>query len=145
MATTNPILLAEDNANDIELSLAAFKENKLANRVDVVRDGVEALDYLFYRGKYADRPVESPVVILLDIKMPRKTGIEVLKEIKQNEDLRNIPVVMLTSSDLDKDIFESYNLGVNAYVVKPVDFIEFAKAVKTLGLFWTVLNKTASK
>lgn len=144
MATTNPILLAEDNANDIELSLAAFKENKLANRVDVVRDGVEALDYLFYRGKYADRPVESPVVILLDIKMPKKTGIEVLKEIKQNPDLRNIPVVMLTSSDLDRDIIESYNLGVNAYVVKPVDFIEFAKAVKTLGLFWTVLNKTAS-
>jgi CheY-like chemotaxis protein len=138
-------LLAEDNANDIELTLAAFEENKLANRVDVVRDGTEAMDYLLCQGKFADRPAEMPVVILLDIKMPKKSGIEVLQEIKQNPDFNKIPVVMLTSSDMEKDICDSYELGVNAYVVKPVDFVEFAKAVKTLGLFWSVLNRTPSK
>jgi len=145
MAIINPILLAEDNTNDIELTLAAFEENKLANHVDVVRDGVEAMDYLLYRGKYADRPRDTPIVVLLDIKMPKKTGIEVLKEIRENSELKTIPVVMLTSSNLERDIVESYNLGVNAYVVKPVDFIEFAKAVRILGLFWTVLNKKPSK
>ena len=145
MAIINPILLAEDNTNDIELTLAAFEENKLANRVDVVRDGVEAMDYLLCRGKYADRPPDRPVVILLDIKMPKMTGIEVLKGIKGDPELKTIPVVMLTSSNLEKDVIESYNLGVNAYVVKPVDFIEFAKAVRVLGLFWTVINKRPSK
>lgn len=127
------------------MTLAAFEENKIINRVDVVRDGTEALDYLLYEGKYADRPVELPVVILLDIKMPKKSGIEVLREIKANDALKRIPVVMLTSSDMEKDISECYTLGVNAYVVKPVDFFEFAKTVKTLGLFWSVLNRTPSK
>lgn len=145
MAIINPILLAEDNANDIELTLAAFEENKLANHVDVVRDGAEALDYLLYRGKYEKRPRDRPVVVLLDIKMPKMTGLEVLKKIKETPDLKTIPVVMLTSSSLERDIVESYNLGVNAYVVKPVDFVEFAKAVRLLGLFWTVLNKRPSK
>ena len=138
-------MLAEDNANDVELTLTAFKENMIINRVDVVRDGTEALDYLRYEGKFADRAKEVPVVILLDIKMPKKSGIEVLREIKADSELKGIPVVMLTSSDMDKDIAECYKLGVNAYVVKPVDFIEFAKTVKTLGLFWSVLNRTPSK
>ncbi len=142
MSVFSPILLAEDNPNDVELTITAFKENKVGNRVDVVCDGVQALDYLFYRGKWADREKETPIVILLDIKMPKMSGIEVLREIKQHPELKKIPAVMLTSSSLENDIVTAYNLGVNAYVVKPVDFVEFAKAVKTLGLFWTVLNRT---
>lgn len=142
MSVFPPILLAEDNPNDVELTITAFKENKVGNRVDVVHDGAQALDYLFYRGKWADREKETPIVILLDIKMPKLSGIEVLREIKQHPELKKIPVVILTSSSLENDIVTAYNLGVNAYVVKPVDFVEFAKAVKTLGLFWTVLNRT---
>ncbi|MCX6285256.1 MAG: response regulator [Bacteroidetes bacterium] len=137
-----PILYAEDNENDIELTLAAFKECNLQNRVDVVRDGQQVLDYLNYTGKFKDRPEERPVVILLDIKMPKMDGIQVLKIIKSDETLKTIPVVMLTSSSMDNDLVESYNLGVNAYVVKPVDFMEFLEAVKKIGSFWALVNKT---
>ena len=142
MQKLKPILLAEDNANDIELTLAVFREHNLANHIDVVCNGAEAIDYLLYRGAYANRPKEKPAVILLDIKMPKISGIEALKEIKQNPKLKDISVVMLTSSNLETDIVESYNLGVNAYVVKPVDFSEFVKAIKTIGFFWSLLNKT---
>ncbi|GAB4331763.1 MAG: response regulator [Bacteroidales bacterium] len=134
------ILLAEDNENDIELTLNALNEYKLANRVDVVNDGVEALDYLYKRGKYENRTTGNPIVVMLDIKMPRKDGLEVLKTIKQDPELNTIPVVMLTSSNLDRDILESYTAGVNAYVVKPIDFAEFVNAVKNLGLFWALVN-----
>jgi len=137
-----PILYAEDNLNDIELTLAAFKECNLQNRVDVVNDGLQVLDYLNYTGKFKDRPKERPVVILLDIKMPRMDGIQVLKILKSDEHLKTIPVVMLTSSSMDNDLVESYNLGVNAYVVKPVDFMEFLEAVKKIGSFWALVNKT---
>lgn len=136
------ILLAEDNSNDIELSLAAFKEHNIVNRVDIVKNGVEVMDYLLYREKYKDREKTKPCVILLDIKMPKKDGIEVLTEIRKHPDLKMIPVVMLTSSNLDKDIIESYNLGVNAYIVKPVDFTAFVDAVKNIGIMWAILNKT---
>ena len=135
------ILLAEDNDNDVELTLNALKDANLANRVDVVRDGVEAMDYLLYRGKYESRKRENPIVVMLDIKMPRMDGLQVLKNIKENPELKNIPVVMLTSSSLDKDIIESYSLGVNAYVVKPIDFAEFQTAVNHLGVFWALINK----
>ena len=135
------ILLAEDNDNDVELTLNALKDANLANRVDVVRDGVEAMDYLLYRGKYESRKRENPIVVMLDIKMPRMDGLKVLKNIKENPELKNIPVVMLTSSSLDKDIIESYSSGVNAYVVKPIDFAEFQTAVNHLGVFWALINK----
>ena len=135
------ILLEEDNDNDVELTLNALKDANLANRVDVVRDGVEAMDYLLYRGKYESRKRENPIVVMLDIKMPRMDGLQVLKNIKENPELKNIPVVMLTSSSLDKDIIESYSSGVNAYVVKPIDFAEFQTAVNHLGVFWALINK----
>lgn len=135
------ILFAEDNENDIELTLSALEENKLVNKVDVVRDGEEALDYLYYRGQYADRPKGNPIVVLLDLKMPKVDGLEVLREIKQNEKLRTIPVVVLTSSGMESDMIKSYDLGVNAYVVKPVRFDEFVKAIKELGAFWAILNE----
>ena len=135
------ILLAEDDANDIELTLAALGENNLANEVVVVNDGVEALDYLHARGRFADRPRGNPAVVLLDIKMPKMDGLEVLKRMKADERLRPVPVVMLTSSREESDLVESYWLGVNAYVVKPVDFREFISAVKNVGLFWAVVNQ----
>ena len=137
-----PILYAEDNLNDIELTMAAFKECNLQNRVDVVKDGRQVLDYLNYEGKFKNRAEERPVVILLDIKMPKMDGIQVLKILKSDETLKTIPVVMLTSSSMEKDLVESYNLGVNAYVVKPVDFLEFLEAVKKIGSFWALVNKT---
>lgn len=137
------ILLVEDNENDIELTLTALEENNLANRVDVVRNGVEAMEYLLCEGSYKNREKINPIVILLDIKMPKMDGQQVLKNIKSNDDLNNIPVVMLTSSNLDKDIIESYSSGVNAYVVKPIDFAEFQNAVKNLGIFWALINRTA--
>ena len=140
MTKVKTILLAEDNENDVELTLSALEEYRLSNRVDVVTDGVEALDYLYRQGKFADRPEGNPVVVMLDIKMPRKDGLEVLKTIKQDPVLNTIPVVMLTSSNLDRDILESYTAGVNAYVVKPIDFSEFVNAVKNLGLFWALVN-----
>ncbi len=135
------ILLAEDNENDIELTLAALGDKNLANRVDIVHDGVEALDYLYCRDKYVARDTGHPIVLLLDLKMPKVDGLEVLQEIKSHENLKRIPVVVLTSSRQEQDLVESYNLGANAYVVKPVGFDEFVSAIRELGMFWAVLNE----
>lgn len=135
------ILLAEDNINDVELTLEALSENNLANEVVVVSDGTETLDYLYYQGNYASREPIDPILILLDIKMPKVNGIEVLRKIKSDEKLKTIPVIMLTSSREEKDLVDSYKLGVNAYVVKPVDFEQFLYAVKQIGLFWLVINQ----
>lgn len=136
------ILLVEDNPNDVELTLSALEEHHLANEVFVVRDGAEALDYLYRRAAFAGRDDGIPTVILLDLKMPKVDGLEVLRVIKADAALRMIPVVVLTSSREERDIVESYQLGVNAYVVKPVDFHEFVDAIKELGLFWGILNVT---
>jgi CheY-like chemotaxis protein len=135
------ILLAEDNPNDVELELEALSVNNLANEVVVVSDGEEVMEYLYCQGKYENREPGNPAVILLDLKMPKIDGLEVLKQIKENESLRAIPVVVLTSSREEKDLVESYKLGVNAYVVKPVDFKQFITAVSGLGLFWAVINE----
>lgn len=135
------ILLVEDNANDAELTLTALAENHFANEVDLVRDGAEALDYLYRRGEYANRTSGNPTVVLLDIKLPKMDGLEVLQQIKSDEKLRSVPVVMLTSSREEPDLVRSYELGVNAYVVKPVEFGEFMHALKELGLFWAVINQ----
>lgn len=134
------ILLAEDNPYDIELTLEGLKECQVANEVVVTRDGVEALDYLYCRGMFSERAPGNPVVVLLDLKMPKVDGLEVLKQIKNDEQLKMIPVVMLTSSQEEQDIVTSYKLGVNAYVVKPLDFVQFIYAIKHLGLFWAVIN-----
>jgi len=141
MTKVHKILLAEDNPNDVELSLEALGEYNLANEVVVVRDGSEALDYLYCRGSFSNRTNGNPAVILLDIKMPKVNGLEVLKQIRGDEKLKTIPVVMLTSSREEKDLVISYNLGANAYVVKPVDFQQFITAVKEIGLFWAVINE----
>ena len=125
----------------MELTLTALEDYRLANEVVVCRDGQEALDYLYSRGKFSDRVNENPAVILLDLKLPKVDGLEVLQQVKSDERLRMIPVVMLTSSHEEKDIIRSYKLGVNAYVVKPVDFHEFINAVKELGVFWAVINE----
>src|SRR5580700_9360445 len=135
------ILLVEDDLRDVELTLTALDDYKLANEVVVCRDGQEALDYLHRRGKFSDRPPENPAVILLDLKLPKVDGLEVLEQIRADERLRMTPVVMLTSSHEEKDMMRSYKLGVNAYVVKPVDFHEFVNAVKELGVFWAVINE----
>ena len=135
------ILLAEDSANDVELTLAALAEYRVANQVDVVRDGAAALDYLYRRGEYAGRDKNPPALVLLDLKMPKLTGLEVLKQIKADANLRTIPVVMLTSSREEGDLIASYQLGVNAYVVKPVDFGDFMSAVRQIGGFWAVVNE----
>ncbi len=142
MSALKRILLAEDNPLDVELSLAAFEEIRLANMVDVVRDGVEVLDYLHRRGAFKDRVSGPPVVVLLDLKMPRIDGLEVLREMRADPELAKIPVVMLTSSREEKDVVTSYSLGINAYVVKPIDFTQFASAVRQIGAFWAVLNET---
>jgi len=134
------VLLAEDNANDLELTLTALAANHLEDRVKVVRDGVEAWEYLSGRDQAADRS-DLPAVVLLDIKMPRMDGLEVLRRMKADPELRQIPVVMLTSSREERDVVASYQLGANAYVVKPVDFMEFVTAVRNLGLFWAVINE----
>ena len=141
MADLKRILLAEDNPKDVELTLSALDEHHLANEVVVVNDGAEALDYLYRRGKFAMRSDNNPAVVLLDLKMPKVDGLEVLRTIKSNPDLKMIPVVMLTSSREEKDLIESYKLGVNAYVVKPVDFQQFIEAVKELGAFWAIINE----
>ena len=133
------ILLAEDSPNDVELTLAALAEHHIANQVDVVRDGAEALDYLHARGAYSGRRSGNPVVLLLDLKMPKVTGLQVLEEIKSDPALRTIPVVMLTSSREEADLITSYRLGVNAYVVKPVEFGDFMGAVRQLGGFWALV------
>lgn len=135
------ILMVEDDPKDVELSMTALEDYNLANEVVVVRDGEEALDYLFYRGKFQDRSGDNPAVILLDLKLPKIDGLEVLKEIKSDAKLKMIPVVVLTSSKEEKDMVTSYKLGVNAYVVKPVDFHEFVNAIKELGVFWALINE----
>lgn len=135
------ILLAEDSENDIELTLAALAGHRVANEVVVVRDGVEALDYLHRRGAYADRIPDNPALLLLDLKMPKVDGIQVLREVKGDPSLRTIPVVMLTSSREEQDLVNTYDLGVNAYVVKPVEFRDFMEAVKIVGQFWAVINE----
>ncbi|HEX9427974.1 MAG TPA: response regulator [Candidatus Polarisedimenticolia bacterium] len=141
MSDLKRILFAEDSDNDVELTMNALREHNLANDVVVVRDGVEALDYLHRRGTFASRPAGNPAVVLLDLKMPRIDGLGVLRAIRSEEALRVIPVVILTSSAEERDLIESYKLSVNAYVVKPVKFQDFVKAVKTLGLFWAVMNE----
>lgn len=135
------ILLVEDSKEDVEMTLQALSEQNLANDVIVVRDGAEALDYLYCRGKFKNRPPGNPAVILLDVKMPKVNGLEVLRTIKADEKLNMVPVVMLTSSREESDLFESYKLGVNAYVVKPVNFQEFIGGIKHLGIFWALLNE----
>jgi CheY-like chemotaxis protein len=135
------ILLVEDDPKDIELTLAALGEHNLANEVAVARDGVEALDYLYRRGSFAQRSPGNPVVIMLDLKMPRMDGVQVLRQIKADEQLRLIAVVVLTSSRESKDMEACYGIGVNAYVVKPVRFVEFVEAVKQTGVFWALVNQ----
>jgi CheY-like chemotaxis protein len=135
------VLLAEDSERDVELTLEALKEHRLANEVVVARDGAEAWDYLRCAGKFAQRPPGNPAVVLLDLKMPRMDGLEVLRAMRANEALRSIPVVMLTSSREERDVVQSYEQGANAYVVKPVAFTDFIAAVQSLGLFWAVLNQ----
>ena len=135
------ILLAEDNPNDVELTLEALEASNLANRVTVARDGVEALEFLRREGAFKDRAPVPPAVVLLDIKMPRKDGLEVLREIRSDPGLKRTPVVILTSSREEQDILRSYDLGVNAYVVKPVGFHEFMDAVQNLGVFWALVNE----
>jgi CheY-like chemotaxis protein len=135
------ILLAEDNSKDVELTLAALEEHGLANEVIVVRDGAEALDFLHRRGQYRLLGAENPAVVLLDLKMPKVDGLQVLKEMKSDERLKMIPVVMLTSSREESDLIASYKLGANAFVVKPVGFQDFVNAVKQVGIFWAILNE----
>ncbi|MBI3932123.1 MAG: response regulator [Acidobacteria bacterium] len=141
MNSLRRILLVEDSAADVELTLAALEEHHLANEVDVARDGAEALDYLYRRGRFADRPESPPVVVLLDLKMPKVDGLEVLRRVKGDAALRTIPVVMLTSSREESDLVASYRLGANAYVLKPVDFTQFSEAVAELGVFWALVNE----
>jgi CheY-like chemotaxis protein len=135
------ILMVEDDPKDVELTLTALEEYNLANEVIVTRDGEQALDYLYCRGEYKTRSGGNPAVMLLDLKLPKVDGLEVLKQIKSDGELRMIPVVVLTSSKEEKDMVASYKLGVNAYVVKPVDFHEFVNAIKELGVFWAVINE----
>jgi CheY-like chemotaxis protein len=140
MTSIGRILMVEDDPKDVELTLTALEDYNLANEVVVTGDGEEALDYLYYRGKWASRPHENPAVMLLDLKLPKIDGLEVLKQVKTDENLHLIPVVVLTSSREEKDLVTSYRLGVNAYVVKPVDFHEFVNAIRELGVFWAVIN-----
>jgi CheY-like chemotaxis protein len=141
MTEVRTILLAEDNANDVELTLAALRHNHVINDVVVVRDGADALDYLYRRNGFARRAAGNPALVLLDLKMPKVDGLDVLRQVKTDPQLRTIPIVILTSSREEQDLVTTYNLGVNAYVVKPVEFTEFIDAVKLLGGFWAVLNE----
>ncbi len=141
MADLRPILLVEDNAKDLELTLAALAKCQLANSIVVVRDGAEALDYLYERGGHSGRTPGDPAVVLLDLKLPKVDGLEVLAQVKGDPDRRQIPVVMLTSSREERDLIQSYERGVNAFVVKPVDFNAFFEAIQDLGMFWAVLNE----
>jgi DNA-binding response OmpR family regulator len=141
MSELGRILVVEDDPRDVELTLTALDEYKLANEVVVARDGKEALDYLYCREQFASRPDERPAVILLDLKLPKINGLDVLQRIRSDQRLKMIPVVILTSSHEEKDMLAGYELGVNAYVVKPVDFHEFVNAVRELGIFWAVINQ----
>jgi len=141
MTGLRPILLVEDNLRDVELVLAALKKNNLANEVVVARDGEEALDYLYRRGRFQSRDPGLPIAMFLDLKMPKVDGLEVLRQMKGDDALRVIPVVMLTSSREEADLVKSYQLGVNAYVVKPVGFQQFVDAIKQTGMFWAVINE----
>jgi CheY-like chemotaxis protein len=141
MNTLGRILIVEDDPNDVELTLTALADYNLANEVVVTRDGQQALDYLYCRGEFNARSGDNPAVILLDLKLPKIDGLEVLQQIRSDERLKMLPVVVLTSSHEEKDMMRSYQLGVNAYVVKPVDFHEFVNAVKELGVFWAVINE----
>lgn len=141
-ANSIEILLVEDNPRDVEMTVRALKKRNLANKLHVVKDGAEALDFIFGKGSYADRdPNHVPKVILLDLKLPKVGGLEVLKTLKANEQAKTIPVVVLTSSQEEKDMVESYRLGVNSYIVKPVDFDKFVEAVGEIGLYWLLINK----
>ena len=141
MAELKRILLVDDDPNDVELTLRSLTRHNLANEVMVAGDGAEALDVLYRRGKFEEMSAGHPSVILLDLKMPKVDGLEVLRTMRGDEDLKRIPVIVLTSSREERDIVESYNLGVNAYVVKPVDFQQFVEAVRQIGLFWAVFNQ----
>ncbi|WP_027526651.1 response regulator [Bradyrhizobium sp. Ec3.3] len=141
MSELGRILIVEDDPRDVELTLTALDEHKLANEVVITRDGKEALDYLHCREQFASRADENPAVILLDLKLPKVDGLEVLQQIRSDQKLKMIPVVVLTSSHEEKDMLATYQLGVNAYVVKPVDFHEFVNAVKELGMFWAIINQ----
>jgi CheY-like chemotaxis protein len=141
IAELKQIVLAEDNANDVELTVNALRKNHVINEIVVVRDGAETLDYLYKRKGFAERAGANPALVLLDLKMPKVDGIEVLRQIKMDSTLKSIPVVMLTSSREEQDLVRSYELGVNAYVVKPVEFHQFMDAVKLLGGFWAVINE----
>ena len=141
MADLRPILLVEDNPRDLELTLAALAKCQLANDIVVARDGAEALDFLYLRGEHADRSPGDPAVVLLDLKLPKVDGLEVLETVKKDATRRQIPVVMLTSSREERDLVKSYELGVNAFVVKPVDFNAFFEAIQDLGMFWAILNE----
>jgi DNA-binding response OmpR family regulator len=141
MPELRPIVLVEDDANDVELTMLALAEHNLANPVVVLRDGVAALDFLYSRGEYTEQERPNPVVMLLDLKMPKLNGLDVLKQIKSDAVLKLMPVVMLTSSREERDLVASYQLGVNAYVVKPVSFQEFVSAIRGLGIFWALINE----
>jgi CheY-like chemotaxis protein len=141
MADLKPILLVEDSPKDLELTLAALAKSQLANEVIVARDGAEALDYLYGRGTFQGRANGNPAVVLLDLKLPKVDGLEVLEKLKGDPAMRNTPVVMLTSSREERDVVRSYELGVNAFVVKPVAFQEFFEAIQDLGVFWAILNE----
>jgi CheY-like chemotaxis protein len=141
MTDIGRILLVEDDPKDVDLTMTALEEYNLSNEVVVASDGEEALDFLYHRGKFQMRSGENPAVLLLDLKLPKVDGLEVLQKIKADENLKFIPVVVLTSSREEKDMVRSYQLGVNAYVVKPVDFHEFVNAIKELGVFWAVINE----
>jgi two-component system, response regulator len=136
------ILLVEDNPDDVALTLRAFKKNNISNKVIVASDGLEALDYLFGRGKYAERDIKDiPVVVLLDLKLPKINGLEVLKTIRQDEALKLLPVVILTSSSQEEDVISGYKLGANSYIRKPVNFNDFQQVIKVLGLYWLIWNQ----
>jgi CheY-like chemotaxis protein len=141
MTTLGRILMVEDDPRDVELTLTALEEYNLSNEVVLATDGEEALDYLYHRGKFQTRPNGNPAVLLLDLKLPKVDGLEVLQQVKSDEKLKMIPVVVLTSSREERDMVASYKLGVNAYVVKPVDFHEFVNAIKELGVFWAIINE----
>ncbi len=141
MSTLKPILIVEDNPNDLELTINALEKSRLANEVIIARDGAEAADYLFRRNTYADRPAGNPAVVLLDLKLPKIDGLELLRMVRENEEIGRTPIVLLTSSREERDVVNGYRLGVNAYVVKPVVFSEFVQAIQDLGVFWAVINE----